>query len=82
MTGTESLKELVTYLAKNLVDHPDAVEVADFEEEDAIVFELRVAREDLGKVIGRQGRTARAMRTVLSAAASKLKRRAILEILE
>ena len=82
MTGTESLKELVTYLAKNLVDHPDAVEVGDFEEEDAIVFELRVAREDLGKVIGRQGRTARAMRTVLSAAASKLKRRAILEILE
>jgi len=82
MTGTESLKELVTYLAKNLVDHPDAVEVADFEEEDAIVLELRVAREDLGKVIGRQGRTARAMRTVLSAAASKLKRRAILEILE
>jgi predicted RNA-binding protein YlqC (UPF0109 family) len=76
------LKELVAYLAKNLVDRPDEVEVEDMEEEDGLVIELTVAEDDLGKVIGRQGRTARAMRTVLSAAASKTNRRVILEILE
>ena len=77
-----SLRDLVDYLARGLVDHPEQVEVEEVEEPDALVFELKVAEEDLGKVIGKQGRTARALRTVLSAAASKLRTRAVLEILE
>jgi predicted RNA-binding protein YlqC (UPF0109 family) len=76
------LKELIAFLAKSLVDRPDEVEVEDFDEEDGLVFELTVAEEDLGRVIGRQGKTARALRTVLSAAAARLDRRVILEILE
>jgi len=82
MSGTESLKELITYVARNLVDDPDAVEVTEVEEDQAAVLELRVAQEDLGKVIGKQGRTARALRTILSAAATKIHRRVILEIME
>ena len=58
-------KELIEYIAKSLVDNPDAVDVAEIEGEQTSVIELRVAKEDLGKVIGRQGRTARAMRTIL-----------------
>jgi predicted RNA-binding protein YlqC (UPF0109 family) len=77
-----SLKELVQYLAEQLVDHPEEVSVEEMEENGAAVFELTVAEEDLGKVIGKQGRTARALRNVLSAAASKLHTRAVLEILE
>jgi predicted RNA-binding protein YlqC (UPF0109 family) len=77
-----SLKELVAFLAKSLVDAPDEVEVEEMEEDGAAVFELTVAESDLGKVIGKQGRTARALRTVLSAASSKLRKRAVLEILE
>ena len=73
---------MIEYIAKALVDNPDAVEVNEIEGEQTSVIELKVAKEDLGKVIGRQGRTARAMRTILSAASTKLKKRAVLEILE
>ena len=76
------MKELVLFIARALVDNPDAVEVKEIEGERTMVIELKVAEEDLGKVIGRQGRTARAMRTIINAAATKLKRRAVLEILE
>jgi hypothetical protein len=77
-----SLKELIEFIAKALVDHPDQVEVAEIAGEQTIVLELRVAREDLGKVIGKQGRTVKAMRAILSAASSKIRKRADLEILE
>ncbi len=76
------LRELVLFLARSLVEHPDQVEVEEIEESDALVFELKVAESDLGRVIGRQGRTAKALRTVLSAASAKTRRRVILEILE
>jgi len=76
------MKELVEYLAKSLVDKLDDVQVTEVGGEQTTVYELRVAKEDLGKVIGKQGRTARAMRTILSAASAKLKKRAVLEILE
>ncbi len=76
------LKELVEYLAKSLVDKPEEVQVAEVGGEQTIVYELRVAKDDLGKVIGKQGRTARAIRTILGAASAKLKKRAVLEILE
>ena len=76
------LKELISYIASSLVDKPDEVQVTEIEGEQTTVLELRVAKEDLGKVIGRQGRTARAMRTILGAASSKLKKRSVLEILE
>ncbi|MEA2697505.1 MAG: uncharacterized protein QOI66_1776 [Myxococcales bacterium] len=82
-SGVEpSLRELVDYLARGLVDKPEEVEVEEVEETDALVFELKVAEEDLGKVIGKQGRTAKALRTILSAASAKMRRRVILEILE
>jgi predicted RNA-binding protein YlqC (UPF0109 family) len=80
--ASASLKELVRFIAQSLVDQPDAVEVFESDEDGTTVLELEVAQEDLGKVIGKQGRTARAMRTVLSAASTKLKKRAVLEILE
>jgi uncharacterized protein len=76
------MKELIEYIAKALVDNPDEVVVSEVEGEIASVIELKVAKIDLGKVIGKQGRTARAMRTILSAASTKLKKRAVLEILE
>ena len=76
------LQELVTYIAKSLVDNPDSVQVTEVEGEHTSVLELRVAKEDLGKVIGKQGRTARAIRTILAAASNKAKKRTILEILE
>ncbi len=76
------LKELVTYVAKSLVDNPDSVQITEVEGEHTSVLELRVAKEDLGKVIGKQGRTARAIRTILAAASSKAKKRTVLEILE
>ena len=77
-----SMKELIEYMSKTLVDTPEQVEVREIEGEQSSVIELRVAREDLGKVIGKQGRTARAMRTILSAASTKLKKRAVLDIIE
>ncbi|MCK6511247.1 KH domain-containing protein [Myxococcota bacterium] len=76
------LKELVEFIAKALVDHPDQVKVIEIEGEQTSVIELKVAKEDLGKVIGKQGRTARAIRTILSAASTKLRKRCVLEIIE
>jgi predicted RNA-binding protein YlqC (UPF0109 family) len=77
-----SLKEVVETIAKALVDHPDEVAVSEIDREGATILELRVASGDLGKVIGKQGRTARAMRTLLRASGMKLRRRFVLEILE
>jgi len=77
-----SLKDLVEFVARALVDHPDQVEVEEISGAQTIVLELRVAKEDLGKVIGKQGRTVKAMRAILNAASSKLRKRADLEILE
>jgi predicted RNA-binding protein YlqC (UPF0109 family) len=76
------MKELIKYIAQALVDYPDQVEVNEVEGERTSVVELRVAQSDLGKVIGKQGKTARAMRTILSAASAKLKKRSVLEIIE
>jgi len=76
------MKELLELIAKALVDQPESVEVREVEGEQTTVLELKVAREDLGKVIGRQGRTARSLRTILSAAGMKLRKRVVLEILE
>ena len=76
------MKDLVKYMAQALVDKPELVEVSEVVGEQTSVLELRVAKEDLGKVIGKQGRTAKAMRTILSAASTKLRKRTILEIIE
>jgi len=76
------MRELISYIAQALVDHPEEVRVTEVEGNQTSVLELKVAKEDLGKVIGKQGRTARAMRTILSAASGKLKKRTVLEILE
>ncbi len=76
------MKELVAYIAKSLVDKPEQVRVDEVEKEGMIVEELRVASEDLGKVIGKQGRTARAIRTLLSSTAGKADKRVRLEIIE
>lgn len=76
------LRDLIELMAKALVDDPDSVEVFEIEGEQTSVIELKVAKEDLGKVIGKQGRTARAMRTILSAASTKLRKRSVLEIIE
>ena len=76
------MKELIKYIAQALVDHPEQVEVNEIEGEQTSVIELKVAKEDLGKVIGKQGRTARAMRTILGAASTKARKRSVLEIIE
>jgi len=76
------MKELIKYIAQALVDNPDMVDVSEVVGEQTSVIELRVAKEDLGKVIGKQGRTAKAMRTILSAASTKIRKRAVLEIIE
>jgi hypothetical protein len=76
------MRELIEYIAKALVDNPDDVKVSEVEGEVTSVIELRVAKSDLGKVIGKEGRTARAMRTLLTAASTKLKKRSVLEIIE
>jgi predicted RNA-binding protein YlqC (UPF0109 family) len=76
------MKELIKYIAQALVDNPDAVDVSEIIGEQTSVLELRVAKEDLGKVIGKQGRTAKAMRTILSAASTKIRKRTVLEIIE
>lgn len=78
----EEIKQLVIIMAKALVDKPDEVEVTEVEGEQTTVVELKVAKEDLGKVIGKEGRTARALRTILGAASTKLRRRSVLEIIE
>ena len=77
-----ALKTLVEYIAKSLVDHPDHVNVNEIEGEKTTILELKVNEDDLGKIIGRHGRTAKAMRTVINAAATKEQKRAVLEILE
>ncbi|OGQ07891.1 MAG: RNA-binding protein [Deltaproteobacteria bacterium RIFCSPLOWO2_12_FULL_40_28] len=76
------MKELVEMIARALVDKPEDVEVTEIEGEQTTVIELKVAKEDLGKVIGKQGRTARAMRTILGAASTKIRKRSVLEIIE
>ena len=76
------MKELVEMIAKALVDSPDKVQVSQLEGEQTTILELKVAPEDLGKVIGKQGRTARAIRVILGASGMKLKRRFNLEIIE
>lgn len=76
------MKELITYVVKALVDNPEAVDVQEIQGEKTMVIELKVAQEDLGKVIGKQGRTARAIRTILNAAGTKMGKRCVLEILE
>ncbi|MEK7803813.1 MAG: KH domain-containing protein, partial [Deltaproteobacteria bacterium] len=75
-------KNLIEIIAKALVDHPEQVKVTEVAGENTSVIELAVAKEDLGKVIGKQGRTARALRTILTAASTKIKKRAVLEIIE
>ncbi|MBI4722091.1 MAG: KH domain-containing protein [Candidatus Stahlbacteria bacterium] len=76
------MRDLIEQIAKSLVDSPDNVKVSEIDGERTVVYELRVAKEDLGKVIGKEGRTARAMRTILTAASMKVGKRAVLEILE
>ncbi|MEW6079052.1 MAG: KH domain-containing protein [Thermodesulfobacteriota bacterium] len=76
------MKDLIEYIAKALVDNPDQVSVTAIDGSQTAVLELKVAKEDLGKIIGKQGRTARAMRTILSAASAKLQKRTVLEIVE
>jgi uncharacterized protein len=77
-----TMKELIKYISQALVDSPEKVEVTEVVGEQTSVIELRVAKEDLGKVIGKQGRTAKAIRTILSAASAKLHKRSVLEIIE
>ena len=76
------MKDLVEQIARALVDQPDKVQVREVQGEQTTVLELRVATEDLGKVIGKQGKTARAVRTLLAAAGMKVRKRFVLEILE
>ena len=76
------MKDLILVMAKALVDKPDEVEINEIEGDVTTILELKVAKEDLGKVIGKQGKTAHAMRSILNATATKLKKRAVLEIVE
>ena len=76
------MKELILVMARALVDKPDEVEIKEIQGDITIILELKVAKEDLGKVIGKQGKTAHAMRSILNATATKLKKRAVLEIVE
>ena len=76
------MKDLIGYIAKALVDKPEEVVVTEIVGQQTSVIELKVAKEDIGKVIGRQGRTARAIRTILSAASAKIKKRSVLELIE
>jgi len=76
------MKELVLFLAKHLVTRPEAVEVKETQSDTASILELKVAKEDLGRVIGKQGRTAKSIRTILNAAASRTNRKVVLEIIE
>ena len=76
------MKELVQFLARSLVNQPDAVEVKETQSDTASILELKVAKEDLGRIIGKQGRTAKSIRTILNAAASRTNRKVVLEIVE
>ncbi len=75
-------KELVTYMVKSLVDNPDQVEINEIEGEKSTILELKVTKEDIGKVIGKHGRIARAIRTIINASATKTGKRVVLEILD
>lgn len=77
-----SLRDLVDFMARALVDNPEDVEVNEVVGEQTTVVELTVSKDDLGKVIGKQGRTAKSMRTILNAASTKLQKRSVLEIME
>jgi predicted RNA-binding protein YlqC (UPF0109 family) len=79
---SSELKSLIEYLAKALVDMPEKVEVNEIVGEQTTVIELKVDKSDLGKVIGKQGKTARSLRTILNAASTKLRKRSVLEIIE
>lgn len=79
---SSELKTLIEFVSKALVDMPDQVHVNEIEGEQTTVLELKVDKSDLGKVIGKQGRTARALRTILNAASTKLRKRSVLEIIE
>ncbi len=76
------LKSLIEYMSKSLVDTPNEVSVSEVPGDQSTIYELKVNKSDLGKVIGKQGRTARALRTILNAASTKMKKRTILEIIE
>ena len=76
------MKDLIKHIAQALVDHPEAVEVSEVEGEQALVIELKVAKDDLGKIIGKQGHNVHAIRTILGAASGKIKKRSVLEIIE
>ena len=76
------MKAFIEYVVKALVDHPGEVSVKEVDGERVVVFELRLNQTDVGKVIGKQGRTAKAMRTILSAASTKIRKRTVLEIIE
>ena len=76
------MKDLIERIARALVDNPEAVMVTAIEGNQATVLELKVAKEDLGKIIGKQGRTARSLRTIIGAASAKERRRVVLEIVE
>ncbi|MEO0096044.1 MAG: KH domain-containing protein [bacterium] len=76
------MKELIEYIVKGLVDNPDKVNIKEVAGEKSIIYELRVGEGDLGKVIGKEGRTAKAIRTIITAAAMKQGKRAVLEIIE
>ena len=76
------MKDLIKYIAQSIVDNPEQVKVEEVEGSHTSVLELKVAKEDIGKIIGKQGRTAQAMRTILNAASGKTKKRMVLEIIE
>ncbi len=76
------MKDLIKYVAQVLVDHPEAVAVSEVGGEQTSAIELKVAKDDIGKIIGKQGRTARAMQSILSAASGKIKKRSMLEIIK
>jgi predicted RNA-binding protein YlqC (UPF0109 family) len=76
------MKELVEYIARRLVDDPDKIDVSESEQEQTLVIKLKVAKEDVGKVIGKHGRTAKAIRTILSTASARGKQKVLLEIAE
>jgi len=76
------MKDLIKYIAQSIVDNPEQVKVEEVEGSYTSVLELKVAKEDIGKVIGKQGRTAQAMRAILNAASGKVKKRIVLEIIE
>jgi predicted RNA-binding protein YlqC (UPF0109 family) len=76
------MKDLIKYIAQALVDNPERVEVSEVKGERILVIELKVAKEDIGKIIGKRGRNAQAIRTILNGASAKVKKRAVLEIIE